>query len=110
VRYQTLLPLVLDKVSFSVGVVSRTGSGKSTIRSDTLRLLEAEHGRIIIDGVDISAAGLHALRTHSAVIPQHPTLLACENLHLFGLHSDENLRKVLEDCYLVHLIDDLPHG
>jgi ATP-binding cassette, subfamily C (CFTR/MRP), member 4 len=78
------------------------------------RLLEAETGRIVIDGVDIAELGLHALRTKISVIPQVPTLFSgCsvrENLDLFGLHSNEALRQVLESCHLTHVIDELPQG
>ena len=120
VRYRPSLPPALEHVSFKipagsrVGIVGRTGSGKSTIVQTFFRLLEAEHGRIVIDGVNISQLGLHALRTQIGVIPQVPTLFSgCsvrENLDLFGLHSDEAIRKVLECCRLSHVIDDLPDG
>jgi ABC-type multidrug transport system fused ATPase/permease subunit len=76
--------------------------------------LEAEDGCIKIDGVDVSTVGLHALRTNMAVIPQHPTLFSScsvkENLDLFGLHSDEALIQVLDDCHLAKVINDLPNG
>jgi ATP-binding cassette subfamily C (CFTR/MRP) protein 4 len=120
VRYRSSLPLALDKVSFSipagarVGVVGRTGSGKSTIVQTLFRLLEPEHGKIVIDGQDIAKLGLHTLRTHLAVIPQVPTLFSgCsvrENLDLFGLQTDEALRQVLEDCHMADVIDSLPLG
>jgi ABC-type multidrug transport system fused ATPase/permease subunit len=78
------------------------------------RLLEAEHGRIEIDGVDVSRMGLHALRTKISVIPQIPTLYSgCsvrENLDLFGLHDDDSIRKAIQDCHLTQMIDDLPNG
>jgi ABC-type multidrug transport system fused ATPase/permease subunit len=87
---------------------------KSTIVQTLFRLLEAENGCIKIDGVDVSTLGLHALRTNMAVIPQHPTLFSgCsvkENLDLFGLHSDESLHQVLDDCHLAKVINDLPNG
>jgi len=90
------------------------GSGKSTVVQTLFRLLEAEHGRIVIDGVDVSQLGLHALRTKISVIPQVPTLFSgCsirENLDLFGLHSNEAIAKVLRDCHLQQMIDDLPNG
>jgi ATP-binding cassette subfamily C (CFTR/MRP) protein 4 len=76
--------------------------------------LEAENGCIKIDGVDVSSLGLHALRTNISVIPQHPTLFSgCsvrENLDLFGLHSDESLLRVLDDCHLTKVMNDLPDG
>lgn len=76
--------------------------------------MEAENGCIKIDGVDVSSLGLHALRTNISVIPQHPTLFSgCsvrENLDLFGLHSDESLLRVLDDCHLTKVMNDLPDG
>jgi ABC-type multidrug transport system fused ATPase/permease subunit len=79
-RYAPDLPTVIRNVSFAaepgakVAVVGRTGAGKTTIASAFFRILEAEGGRILIDGVDISAIGLHELRTKLAIIPQDPTL------------------------------------
>jgi len=120
VRYRSTLPLALDSASFSipggarVGVVGRTGSGKSTVVQTLFRLLEAERGCISIDGVDISKLGLHALRTKISVIPQVPTLFSgCtvrENLDLFNRHSDDAVRKALEDAHLSSVIDALPLG
>lgn len=120
VRYRAGLPLALDEASFSIpagariGVVGRTGSGKSTIVQTLFRLLEAEHGSISIDGVDISKTGLHRLRTSISVIPQMPTLFSgCtvrENLDLFGTHSDEAITKALNDSHLSEAIAELPDG
>lgn len=120
VRYRASLPFALDGVSLSiprgsrVGIVGRTGSGKSTVVQSLFRLLEAERGQILVDGVDIKSLGLHTLRTHMSVLPQVPTLFSgCsvrENLDLFGLHSDEELRTVLRDCHLMEVVEDLPNG
>ena len=120
VRYRPSLPPALTDVSFEippqsrVGIVGRTGSGKSTVVQTLFRLLEAESGSIWIDGIDISSIGLHTLRTRLSVIPQSPTLFSgCsvrENLDLFNLHSDDAIWKVIEDCHLKELIDELPNG
>jgi len=120
VRYRSTLPLALQKINFHipagarVGVVGRTGSGKSTVVQSLFRLLESENGRILIDGVDVSKLGLHALRTSISVIPQTPTLFSgCsvrENLDLFGLHSDDEISKVLEACHLIDAVKELPDG
>lgn len=120
VRYRSTLPLALNSASFSVpggsrvGVVGRTGSGKSTVVQTLFRLLEAEHGSIQIDGVDISELGLHALRSKISVIPQVPTLFSgCtirENLDLFGVHSDDAIKKALEDAHLSNVVESLPNG
>lgn len=120
VRYRASLPPALEDVSFRipagsrVGIVGRTGSGKSTLLQALFRLLEAEKGRIVIDDIDVAKLGLHALRTRISVIPQVPTLFSgCtvrENLDLFQLHSDERIRKVIEDCHLSSVIAELPSG
>lgn len=120
VRYRPALPPALNGASFSipagsrVGIVGRTGSGKSTVVQTLFRLLEAEHGSILIDGVDISKVGLHRLRTKISVIPQMPTLFSgCtvrENLDLFGIHSEAAIKKALEDAHLSEAMADLPDG
>lgn len=120
VRYRPALPLALDGASFKitsgsrVGVVGRTGSGKSTVVQTLFRLLEAEGGSISIDGVDISTVGLHTLRSKISVIPQAPTLFSgCtvrENLDLFGIHSEQAIQKALKDAHLADAIAELPKG
>jgi len=120
VRYRPSLPLALHGASFSVpsgsrvGVVGRTGSGKSTIVQTLFRLLETECGEIKIDGVNISKIGLHRLRTSISVIPQHPTLFSGstvrENLDVFGLHSEEAIHEVLRSAHLTEVISELPKG
>ena len=120
VRYRPSLPPALRSISFSipagarVGIVGRTGSGKSTVVQTLFRLLEAEEGVIRIDGQDVSKMGLHTLRTRISVIPQVPTLFSgCtvrENLDLFHLHDDEKIESVLRACHLWEAIQELPLG
>ncbi|KAG7350940.1 multidrug ABC transporter permease/ATPase [Nitzschia inconspicua] len=120
VRYRPSLPLALDRATFSVpngsrvGVVGRTGSGKSTVVQTLFRLLEADKGSIEIDNVNIANIGLHRLRTSISVIPQVPTLFSgCtvrENLDLFNIHTDEAIHKALQDAHMSDVISELPKG
>jgi len=120
VRYRPSLPLALDGATFSVpsgsrvGVVGRTGSGKSTIVQTLFRLLEADSGMIELDNVNIAQVGLHRLRTSISVIPQVPTLFSgCtvrENLDLFNLYSDDEINKALEDSHMSEVVSELPKG
>jgi ABC-type bacteriocin/lantibiotic exporter with double-glycine peptidase domain len=67
---------VLKSVSFTVpggtklGVVGRTGAGKSSIAAALFRLVEIDEGAIRIDGIDVSTVGLHTLRRRMAIVPQ----------------------------------------
>jgi ATP-binding cassette, subfamily C (CFTR/MRP), member 4 len=120
VRYRKALPLSLENVSFEipsgarVGVVGRTGSGKSTLVQCIFRLLEAENGSIQLDDIDIASVGLHTLRTRLSVIPQVPVLFSgCtvrENLDPFTTHSDEEIQEALQDVHMLSVIEGLPFG
>ena len=120
VRYRPGLPLALDDVSFAldggsrVGIVGRTGSGKSSLVQALFRVLEADEGTISIDGVDIATVGLHRLRKSISVIPQAPTLFSgCtvrENLDLFGKHTEAEIARAIQESHLKELIDSLPFG
>ena len=115
-RYRPGLPLALDDVTFSIrgaekiGVVGRTGSGKSTLVTALLRLVEAASGRVTIDGLDAASVGLHALRSRMAVIPQDPVLFSGtvrSNLDPFGAFSDAQLFSALGRCMLADSVSSL---
>ena len=110
VRYAPDLPPVLKGLSFTIaknqriGVVGRTGAGKSSLTLALFRFLEASAGSIHIDGLDISKIGLHDLRSRLAIIPQDPVLFSGtlrSNLDAFDKHSDIELYDALERVHLI---------
>ncbi|OMO66296.1 hypothetical protein COLO4_30640 [Corchorus olitorius] len=118
IRYRPNAPLVLKGISCTfqegtrVGVVGRTGSGKTTLISALFRLVEPASGKILIDGLDICSMGLKDLRMKLSIIPQEPTLFRGSvrtNLDPLGLYSDDEIWQALEKCQLKTTINNLPN-
>ena len=108
-KYRTDLPLVLKNINIDikggqkVGIVGRTGAGKSSLISTLLRLVELDQGVIDIDGIDISQIGLSDLRSAVAVIPQDPVLFQGTvryNIDPFDNHTDEEVWRAIEEANL----------
>ncbi|XP_025007572.2 ATP-binding cassette sub-family C member 2 isoform X2 [Gallus gallus] len=117
VRYRPELELVLQGITCSigstekVGVVGRTGAGKSSLTNCLFRVLEAAGGKIIIDGLDIATIGLHDLRQNLTIIPQDPVLFTGTlrmNLDPFDQYTDEEVWKALELAHLKAYVQELP--
>lgn len=109
-RYAPDLPRVIKNVTFHVdpcnkiGIVGRTGAGKSTIITAFFRFLDPETGSIHIDGVDISKIGLQNLRQALTIIPQDPTLFTGtirSNLDPFNEYENEQIFEALTRVNLI---------
>ncbi|KAI1271336.1 P-loop containing nucleoside triphosphate hydrolase protein [Xylaria sp. FL0933] len=112
VSYADDLPPVLKGLNFSInkneriGVIGRTGAGKSSLTLALFRFVEARSGTILVDGVDISKIRLHDLRSRLAIIPQDPVLFSGtvrSNLDPFDNHTDAEL---FDSLARVHLLSE----
>ncbi|CAA3016437.1 ABC transporter C family member 10-like [Olea europaea subsp. europaea] len=119
IRYRPDTPLVLRGISCTfegghkIGIVGRTGSGKTTLIGALFRLVEPAGGKIVVDGVDISTIGLHDLRSRFAIIPQDPTLFngtVRYNLDPLGQHTDQEIWEVLGKCQLRDAVQEKEEG
>ncbi|XP_048236908.1 multidrug resistance-associated protein 1-like isoform X1 [Haliotis rufescens] len=116
-RYRSELDLVLKGISCDInggekiGIVGRTGAGKSSLTVALFRLIEAAGGRIIVDGRAIDDMGLHDLRSKLTILPQDPVIFSGTlrmNLDPFDSHSDEDLWQALEHAHLKTFVTELP--
>ncbi|KAM7294642.1 putative ABC transporter [Ixodes scapularis] len=97
--------------SFEVGVVGRTGAGKSSLVLALLRVLKATQGCIRIDGVDVNLVPLRRLRSAVTIIPQDPVLVRGslrDNLDPTRSHTDEELWRALHQAHLGNVVSSHP--
>ncbi|KAI0091755.1 metal resistance protein YCF1 [Irpex rosettiformis] len=118
-RYRADLDLVLKNISMKInarekiGIVGRTGSGKSSLLLALFRIIEPASGTIVIDGVDVSNIGLHALRSAISIVPQSPDMFEGtirENIDPTGAYQDADIWVALEQCHLREFVESLPEG
>jgi len=118
-RYREGLDLVLRGVNLSVpggsrvGVVGRTGAGKSSLMIALLRLVEVASGAIRIDGVEVATLGLEAVRRAVTIIPQDPVMFSGTlrfNVDPFGEHGDAEIWAALEAAHLKAFVTDFEGG
>ncbi|TKY48012.1 ABC transporter C family member 13 [Spatholobus suberectus] len=108
-KYMPSLPAALCNLSFriaggtQVGIIGRTGAGKSSVLNALFRLTPICTGSITIDGVDIKNVPVGELRTHLAIVPQSPFLFEGslrDNLDPFKMNDDLKIWNALEKCHV----------
>lgn len=115
-KYRENLDCVLKDINLDIkskekiGVVGRTGAGKSSLIMSLFRIIEPTEGRIIIDDVDITQIGLADLRSHLSIIPQDSQIFegsVRQNLDPLNVHSDEKIWEVLQHSHLAAFVGGL---
>jgi ABC-type multidrug transport system fused ATPase/permease subunit len=118
-RYRDGLDLVLKSIACNipggqkVGIVGRTGAGKSSLTMALFRIIEPANGQIMIDNIDVSQLGLYDLRSRITIIPQDPVLFSDTlraNLDPFNHHNDEEIWRALETAHLKKFVLELDDG
>ena len=114
-KYRPFTPIILKKLNLvinpgeKVGIVGRTGSGKSSIVLSLSRIIEGYQGKIEIDGIDISELNLDDLRQSITIVPQDSFLIEGtlrENLDPMNIYSDSEIIKYLDEFSLFKQIED----
>lgn len=115
-KYKDDLDPVLKDISCiikpgqTIGIVGRSGSGKSSLMLSLFRIIELSYGRILIDSIDISKIGLNDLRSKISIIPQDPIIFSGtlrSNLDPYGEYSDFEIWNALEAVYLREKVENM---
>ncbi|KAL5018705.1 hypothetical protein ScPMuIL_004427, partial [Solemya velum] len=115
-RYREELDFILRGITCTIepkekiGIVGRTGAGKSSLTLSLFRVIEAVQGSIIIDGINIADIGLHDLRSKLTIIPQEPVLFSGSlrvNLDPFSEYDDDSIWQSLERAHLKPFVSQL---
>lgn len=118
-RYRAELNLSLDNLSLKIpagtklGIMGRTGSGKSSLFTTLLRLVKPDSGNIYIDGKDYMKLGLYDLRLQISVIPQTPIIFSASikhNIDPFNNYTDDYLKEILKSINLDHILNSTNEG
>ncbi|CAF4658113.1 unnamed protein product [Rotaria sp. Silwood1] len=118
-KYNVEQKPALDNITFQIksnekiGIVGRTGSGKSSLLATLFRTVNLSEGQILIDNVDTTTIQRRILRQSLAIIPQDPFLFSGtirENLDPYQRHTDEEIHMALEKCHLRDLVENLGNG
>jgi ABC-type multidrug transport system fused ATPase/permease subunit len=113
-KYESSKNNILDDISFiinpgeKIGIIGRTGSGKSSLFKSILRIVEIENGEILINDENINKFELSSYRSKLSIILQDPILLngtIKENLDPLKLYSDEKIWDVLKDVQLFDFLN-----
>ncbi|XP_034604625.2 ABC transporter C family member 10, partial [Setaria viridis] len=119
IRYRQDAPFVLHGITCTfeggdkIGIVGRTGSGKTTLIGALFRLVEPAEGKISVDSIDITTIGLYDLRSRLGIIPQDLTLFQGTiryNLDPIGKFTDEEIWEVLHKCQLLDSVQEKVQG
>ena len=115
--YREDLPIIINNLNISfeagkkIGIIGRTGAGKSTIFQAFYRMLYLHSGQIIVDGIDITQLPLDDARSAFAIVPQEPHLFSGTlkyNLDRVGKYTDKEIWKALKEVQLAKYVESLP--